>query len=326
MLSSTWRRAVERWVVVSDVLALDAFTRCWVEEGVLLQRVEPLLPESKRATMRALRAAWDERGLAVFSSCCGWIADYLGRAAADREPLRRGSGARGAIDLLRDALKPGAPGRRLAMKALNDRLDQSTRELMQRMIAAHGLTGTSAARIEQRIQNFEVKGDDWPLDERSGALVGGALSGALGGLAADALSGGLSLGGGMIAGGILGALGGAALGRGYRLIRGTPEPAVCWSPDFLDRLCRQALLRYLAVAHFGRGQGDYRDLEQPAHWGGLVDDELGARREELRRVWDRANQRSGADEPLRGGLLRAVEGTTRAVLLRAYPHARDLPF
>jgi len=325
-LVSTWRRAVERWPVVSDVLALDAFTRCWVEEGVLLQRVEPLLPEPKRETMRALRVAWDERGLAVFRSCCGWIADYLGRAAADREPLRSGHAAQGAVDLLRDALRQGAPGRRLAMRALNERLDRSTQELMERMIAAHGLAGTSVARIEQRIQDFEVKGDKWPLDERSGALLGGALSGALGGLAADALSGGLSLGGGMIAGGILGALGGAALGRGYRLIRGASEPAVCWSPGFLDRLCRQALLRYLAVAHFGRGQGDYRDLEQPAHWGGLVDDELRAGREGLRRIWDLAGQRGGAGDPLRGGLLRAVEGATRAVLLRAYPHARDLPF
>ena len=68
----------------------------------------------------------------------------------------------------------------------------------------------------------------------------------------------------MIAGGILGALGGSALARGYRMVRGADVPSVSWSADFLDQLLRQAMLRYLSVAHFGRGRGRYRDLEQPA--------------------------------------------------------------
>ena len=64
----------------------------------------------------------------------------------------------------------------------------------------------------------------------------------------------------MIAGGILGALGGAALAHGYRMVGGREEPSVTWAPQFLDQLSRQVLLRYLAVAHFGRGRGPYRDL------------------------------------------------------------------
>jgi len=319
-LVSTWRRAVESRGVVRDVLALDAFTRCWVEEGNLLRRVEPLLPEPKREALRGLREAWNERNLAEFRSCCARIAGYLGRAAADREPLRRGTGPRGALELLRGAMKPGTRGSRQAIRALNERLDGSTLELMDDLIAAHGLSGSSAALIEERIREFEVRGDPWPLDERSGALLGGAVSGALGGLAADALSGGLSLGGGMIAGGILGALGGAALGRGYRLIRGGIEPAVSWSPDFLVRLCRQALLRYLAVAHFGRGQGEFRDLEQPAHWGRLVDEELRARADALREALAAAG---GSGKPPREELALVVERLAWAVLLSAYPDARD---
>jgi len=310
-LVANWRRAVAGRTVVRDVLALDAFTRCWIEEGILLERLEPLLPETKREAMRKLSAAWNERNLDVFRSCCGWIADYLARAAADGEPLRRGSGPRGS-------------DRRRAMRILNERLDRSTADLMERMIAAHGLSGTSAERIEQHIREFEVKGSAWPVDERSGALLGGAISGALGGLAADLLSGGLSLGGGMIAGGILGALGGAALGRGYRLIRGEADPALCWSPGFLERLCRQALLRYLAVAHSGRGQGAYRDREQPAHWGALVDDGLRAGRGELHRAWRLAGQPGEAAGLSRGDLARIVEGMVRAVLLRSYPHSRRL--
>ena len=35
---------------------------------------------------------------------------------------------------------------------------------------------------------------------------------------------------------------------------------------FLDGLVRSALLRYLAVAHYGRGRGDWAESEYPAHW------------------------------------------------------------
>jgi hypothetical protein len=274
--------------------------------------------------MRGLRRAWNQRNLAEFRACCGWIADYLARAAADREALRGSDWTHGALDLLRGHWKPGSAAGRAAMRALGDRLDRSTRELTDRMIAAHGLSGSSASSIEQRIRDYEVRGAVWSLDERGGALLGGAVSGALGGLAADALSGGLSLGGGMIAGGILGALGGAALGRGFRLIRGRAEPAVSWSPVFLDRLLRQTLLRYLAVAHFGRGQGAFRELERPAHWAGLVDEELRTDPRGLRALRERSGRRGEEAGPPRAELARLVEKMIRAVLLRAYPEARNL--
>jgi hypothetical protein len=328
-LLDAWRDAASRWSVVAEVLSLDAFTRCWVEEGLLLRHVEAVLPQATRGAMRALRGAWEEEQLGVFRSTCRQMAGYLWRAARDRETAaagRESAGAvRDAVGRIGDVLKLSTADRKRAMGALNKRLDQATQEMMETMLAAHGLTGSSAARIEARIHEFELEGGGVPLDERSGALLGGAISGALGGLTADALSGGLSLGGGLIAGAILGALGGAALGKGYRLIRGDREPAVTWSAGFLDRLCRQVLLRYLAVAHFGRGRGDYRDLEQPDHWSAAVEAELYARQGRLHEIWSAAE---GAVDGRDGGppdeLYRVVESTARAVLLRSYPHASDV--
>ena len=59
-----------------------------------------------------------------------------------------------------------------------------------------------------------------PKSESKAAVWGGVLTGALMGLKADILSGGLTLGGGMLAGGVLGALGGAGLARGYNQVKG----------------------------------------------------------------------------------------------------------
>lgn len=316
-------RDVERWRIfagsfplVRDVLSLDAFTRCWVEEGLLLRKVEQVLEPPKREAMRRLAAAWNGANLELFGESCGRMADYLWRAACDRESPGRGAPSGGTLGRLGDALKFSAVDRKRAMKALNERLDAATGELMTRMIGDYGLTGTSAGTIEQSIQDFEVRGDGLGLDEKSGAILGGAISGALGGLAADALTGGLSLGGGLIAGGILGALGGAAVGAGYRIVKGDQQPAVTWSPEFLDRLCRQVLLRYLAVAHFGRGQGDYRDLDQPSHWNAAVEESLRTRAPQLQAIWEAPGRE-------REQLRRVVEQAAREVLLRAYPHAEE---
>ena len=58
------------------------------------------------------------------------------------------------------------------------------------------------------------------LSEGRAAVFGGLLTGALAGLKADVVTGGLTFGGGMIAGGVLGALGAAGLARGYNMVRG----------------------------------------------------------------------------------------------------------
>jgi hypothetical protein len=214
-------------------------------------------------------------------------------------------------DYLRQAASDVVPGehRKQAMAELNERLDRRTSELMAHLIADHGLYGDSGQRIERQIQDVQVAGQK-SFNEKTGALAGAVVSGALTGLAADLLVGGLSLGGGMIAGGILGALGGSALARGYRWVAGDEEPSVRWSAEFLDRLCHQVLLRYLAVAHFGRGRGAYRDLEQPSHWTQAVERALFSRQGDVARA--------------QTDLQSMIQNTTRDVLQTAYPRLAKL--
>ena len=124
------------------------------------------------------------------------------------------------------------------------------------------------------------------LDETQAALWGGAVTGALVGLKADVLSGGLTLGGGLLTGGLLGALGSAGLARGVNVLRGTDRSVVAWKPEALDAMVEAALLRYLAVAHFGRGRGDWAQGEAPPHWHGVVTEALAPYREALAAAWE----------------------------------------
>ena len=266
LLLERWRTYADRFAVVQDVLSLDAFTRSWIDEVRLLRRVVPALPDEQREPMRRLTEAWHERNRELFRQACRATATYLVETAADQADAEERDGATdGTLGRLTSALRWKTIDKQRAMQQLNQRLDERTERLMLELLELHGLAGSSAAPIERSLQEFQVEGG-LPWDEKSGALAGAVLSGALGGLAADLLSGGLSLGGGMIAGGILGALGGSGLAKGYRLISGDKRPSVRWTPGFLRQLRGQAMLRYLAVAHFGRGRGEYRDVEHPRHW------------------------------------------------------------
>ncbi|MCB1055158.1 MAG: DUF3482 domain-containing protein [Acidobacteria bacterium] len=298
-----WRHHVAFWPIVGGVLSLDAFTRCWVQEGVLLERVSALLPDAKRAVMDRLVAAWNRRNRQVFERSLDGMADYLARAATDREALPSG--------------RPDRADKKKAMTALGERLESDTQRLMDGLIALHELEGRSAAVVEKRIDAYLVKGTT-DLSVEQGALLGGALSGAVGGLAADMLAGGLTFGGGLVAGAILGALSGAGLTRAHEMVKLRGEPAVSWSPAFLDELARQVLLRYLAVAHFGRGRGRFEDREHPEHWRRAVDQALAAASGDLTGAW-RDAQTTGESAVLAPRLRRILASTLGTILRQAYP-------
>jgi len=326
--SARWEELARGSPVVRGAVSLDAFTRCWVEEGVLLRRIGELLGGEASAAMDALTAAWNARNLGWYREAVDAMAAFVTAAALDREEPAPGAtaggddGAPAATSALRSALRVTGIDRRRATAALDRRLDRATAELMDRLIATHGLEGRSDLRIEQQLRDYRVRGHGLPLNERTGAVAGAAVSGALSGLAADVLSGGLTLGGGMIAGGILGALGGYALGRGYRLVGGGERVSVRWSAEFLDRLCAESLLRYLSVAHFGRGRGTYRDVERPAHWIDSVERALAPRRDELHALWQAAHADApDAERRVRDGVRAVLDAAARGILRDRYPDA-----
>ncbi|MGH6622766.1 MAG: DUF3482 domain-containing protein, partial [Burkholderiaceae bacterium] len=219
------------------------------------------------------------------------LAEELARAARDAEPLSSAPSTMQKVLRTVGVARDGSdPERERAMAAMAERLDVAIRTGTDRLIILHGLGGAAAATVLQRLQeNFSTRA---AVSEGRAALWGSVVTGALTGLKADLASGGLSFGAGMLVGGVLGGFAGAGVARGINTLRGSAEPSVQWSESFLDGLVRSALLRYLAVAHFGRGRGNYREGEAPAFWQEEVERAVAAESDTLHTLWDVARSRT----------------------------------
>jgi len=314
-----WRRQLAAYDGVHAVLPLDAFARCWVQEMALLDEVGRALPADKQAPFARLAAAWRQQREATFAESMQVLAQRLARAATDREPVA-GDGLRGRLRELGMALGLAGNGeaspKQAAMAALAARLDADIRAGTDRLIALHGLGGHARDQILSRLAEHYAVSER--VSEGKAALLGGAITGALAGLKADLATGGLTLGGGLLVGGVLGALGAAGLARGYNVIRGTERTEIGWTEEVLDGLAASSLLAYLAVAHFGRGRGEWTESEHPAHWQEAVRAVLHERRAALSSVWARRADARPAQE-LADALQAELTDTTRTVLARLYP-------
>ena len=327
-----WKARIATAKSVKDVLLLDAFTRCWVQEGRLLEAVAVALDQRKDQFSR-LNTAWQQRNQQRFQASMYLLAQRLCRAAQDKESANEagwsskfkeaGVALGKAMGLSDGDNTPKA----LAMRALSKRLDTDIRSNMDALIALHQLDGRASSavltRLAEHYANFNIKA---PQSEGKAALWGGVVTGALMGLKADILSGGLTLGGGMLAGGVLGALGGAGLARGYNQVKGIDTPTLAWSPEVLDDLTRSALLGYLAVAHFGRGRGEWTQTEPPAFWVERIEAALAPQWIKLHAVWAKASIATA--EPISSeaqtDLQTLLQQTSQAVLQSLYPDAGQL--
>jgi hypothetical protein len=206
------------------------------------------------------------------------------------------------------------------MGRLGERVDQAIRSSTDRLIQLHGLSGRAAQEVLKRMRDDYTEAG--PAREGIAAVLGGLVSGAAGGLAADAAAGGLTLGAGMIVGGIIGALGAGSAARGYNLTRGDDSNSVRWSEEFFSGLVRSALLRYLAVAHFGRGRGEWEEGEHPTAWRDAVAEEVAGERKTIRSIWGRARDRD--PELVRAPLEDLLRRAAGRLLSKFYPDAVDL--
>ena len=320
-----WRMRTSAPSCVRDVLALDAFARCWVQEGTLLRAVAAVLPAAKQPAFERLRDAWQTRRRDSFEASMQVLAERVARAATDREAVDQ-AGLTGKLIEIGAAIGLRREGsdtpRERAMRALAARLDTDIRASTDRLIRLHGLDGRATDVVLTRLaEHYAVRE---PLDEGKAAVVGGVLTGALAGLKADIASGGLTFGAGLLAGGVLGALGALGIARGFNVVRGVDKPTLAWTDEVLDELARSALLGYLAVVHYGRGRGEWAESEHPAHWGGAVDAVVGQRREALHGLWSRRHVARGSSSDaiaLALALREWFEAAGVELLARLYPDA-----
>ncbi len=313
-----WSAHLESLGVASEVLALDAFARCWVQERVLLDAVGRQLSSDKQAAFARLVDTWTARNVDRFDAAMHALAEHLFRAASDVEAVAEVSASTAqklmhSIGIKRESLDAS---RERAMQSLAQRQDASIRSVTDRLIQLHGLQGEATNTVLERMRtHFAIQER---VDETRAALWGSVITGALAGLKADVVAGGLTFGAGMLVGGVIGGLSGAGIARGMNRLAGANQPEARWSGDFLNALVRSSVLRYLAVAHFGRGRGKYVEGEAPPFWRDEVDKQFKDHEAAFRTIWDSALG-SLPREELTPQLQSTMTKMTAGVLQRLYP-------
>ena len=308
-LQSRWKQQWLAHAVIQDVMSLDAFTRCWVQEGLLWTRITQVLPEPQRSVMEHLSTAWREQQRRTLHRSMDAIAHLLIETAKDREVLpQKETGQSSKTRVTR------------AIQAMDQRLAHRITALSTQLIKLHGLSGKTAHTIQSRLEDVTVPGERKPWEEES--FWGGLVSGAAAGFASDIATGGLSHGLFALGGAILGALGGTAYAKSQD--EGDPD-RISWVPDFLDRQTRDALLRYLAVTHCGRGRGDYQDpREFPLFWRQETERILKHHKDDLQHLWGttQLSDAQSIDQNPTDQLIQHLTTMTTEILLTFYPEAQ----
>jgi len=326
-IARRWREILERESpgLARDVLPFDAFGRCWLHEHGLFEALEACLGPEQRAGFARCRDAWAGRDRDVLQASADVIARQLEALVRDEERL---ADADSLADKLRRAARSVAggsvsvgPAEERAQRALLQRLDAAIRSSTVELVGLHGLAGGAGEEILACLDS-EFSTERAPDPDQVG-LLGGLVSGALGGLAADLAAGGLTLGAGALLGGVVGALGARKLTQRYNAGRGLEGGLVRWSDEFLDARLEAALVRYLAVGHYGRGRGEFRQSEPDPRWRDAARHAVLARQDELRRCWREARTHAAAqmNSTAPENLRVLVADLLRASLTRLYPEA-----
>ncbi|WP_084267654.1 DUF3482 domain-containing protein [Azohydromonas lata] len=262
-----WREHLRDAPGVRGVLALDAFTRCWVHEQAFFDALDGLVAADKQPASRRLRRDWRQRNMARFDASMAVIARQVVQAALRREAASPPDGEP-RLGGVRALLAPrgGDAARRRGQQALQQAVEQGRAHTTGELLRLHGLLDSRGHPFWRRLEQADLIALT-PLDPLRVGAGGAIATGAVSGLKADLATGGLTMGAGMLLGALAGAVAFAVGAEGFNRARGVQESSLRLSNAALHALLQDALLKYLAVAHFGRGRGAFEHDALPAAWG-----------------------------------------------------------
>lgn len=307
-----WKDHLRQHSVVREVLNFDAFARCWVQEDVLLDSIAGLLPKVKGGAFSSLKEAWHDQNLETFEQSVKMLAGQLATSVLDGVEVRaetlieRMGIGRGEIN------KEYTDARQKLAVKLAERLEQTTNEL----IALHGLQGAAERQMQEVAREHFHQPEH--VSESIWGVVASFAGGAMGGLIADLKLGGMTFGGGALLGGLASGLGAYALIRTYNLVR-ADDGRLHWSREHFREQVRLVLLCYLAVAHFGRGRGEWRDGMRPAHWHESCAEVIESHSDAVDQVWKHSVEKQARPEVVVREMEHLVRECARDVLKRLYP-------
>lgn len=313
------RELLGKYDVAKEVLTLDAFTRCWVQEHRLLDLVDDLVEKPKQKIARQLEETWTKNQLAIFGESVDLITKLFAESAVDSEAFLH-SNFIGRFKQMLDKEARHDEFDRL-QTAMYERLRERTEATINQLIAVHGIDGSTAREFAASARDqFSATGGK--VDEMLASLGGGALSGLVGGVVLDLASHGISFGSGAAIGAVLGGATSYALARGYNLTQGDSQ-TVRWTESHFRDQVRFSLLLYLAVAHFGRGRGRWQDSPQdPEHWAEVAGRVVERHQKEVTEFWKRG--KNDDVETLSKKRRKWVEKLLQDLLIELYPDARTL--
>lgn len=309
-----WSEHLKQWPIVREVLCLDAFARCWVQENRLMDSLAPLVSEAKADAFKHLRRAWHQRNEEVFRQSSRTLAELLTAAVVDGIEVR-GETLWERIGIGRGELnKEYQDAREQLATRLADRLMLATNQLIE----LHGLEGEAARRLGRLTQEqFHLPAQ---VPEAIWSVVGSVAGGAMGGLIADLKMGGMTFGGGALVGGLAAGIGAYALIKSYNLVRGG-DHRLHWSSEHFREQVRLAMLTYLAVAHFGRGRGEWQESAEPAHWNTICGQILDEHEDGILRLWKSGVESNAMPDSLSKSAHALIHDCLSCVLVRLYPAA-----
>ena len=284
------------------------------------QAVGKLLPAEKQDAYARLLAVWTQQNETRFQSAMGLISQQLVTAAQDSELIELADGA--LLGKVLGAMGLGKPRdqrqQNKAMNVLMTRLDNSIFSTTASLLALHRLDAGAAKKINERVhQGFVIRA---PVDQKQAGLLGAALSGAATGLSADLIAGGMTFGAGALVGGLVGALTFSGAAWVFNASTDRNQSRVSFSDDFLRNLLTAGLLRYLAVAHFGRGRGNFVESEAPAFWQQEVEAALALHQTALDEAL-RVMRVAGAPDAAVANFSTLLARVVAHILTRLYPQA-----
>ena len=269
---SAWKEALKAYPFVKDVLPMDAFARCWVQESALFDAIGHALPETHQSAFATLQDTWIRSRRALYTKSIDAMAQHMVHLLNAKELAPTPSIK---DHLIAFATQLGlAKTNSAALEAAQSTLAANAADrlclLTQRLIGINRLKeGQTSREILRRMKS------DWEINTSGGinpntaAAIGGGVGlagGAAAGAHIDAGTGGLTLGLGTLVGGLLGALGAVGAAAVYNANHQKEGVEISWSSEALDGFFLETLLLYMAVAHFGRGRGEWQQSESPAFW------------------------------------------------------------
>ena len=287
-----WREAMKPYPFVKDILPMDAFARCWVQEAALFDAIGRSLPANLHASFETLRDVWVRSRRAIYRSSVDAMSRHLWKLLQAHELVETPSLKDHVLSFASQIgiLKKKNAALEDAQTALSTQAADSLCALTDKLLALNGLTGSGISKEILRRMKSDWDVAAYSIDPSSAAAVGagvGVAGGAAAGAAADFASAGLSLGLGTLLGGIIGAIGGVGAATIYNARHKKDGIEISWSEHAARDFMLETLLLYLAVAHFGRGRGDWQAGESPEFWKEAVSDAMKEQNvsfQELRRL------------------------------------------